>query len=78
MDRKVVTKIISGETRGRLAVTELLKADDGTSAVECLRSEMAAGRKVDFVLMDFVMASLLVVITTSMNAVQYEHGNGDR
>ena len=57
MNRKVMARIISGEKRGRLAVTELLEADDGISAVETLRSEMAAGRTVDFVLMDFVMVT---------------------
>ena len=57
MNRKVMARIISGEQRGRLAVIELLEADDGISAVETLRSEMAAGRTVDFVLMDFVMVT---------------------
>ena len=56
MNRKMMAKIISSEKRcGRLAAAELLEADDGISAVETLRSEMAAGRTVDFVLMDFVM-----------------------
>eukprot|EP01036_Dinobryon_divergens_P002285 gene2285-3014_t len=36
MNRKVMARIISGEKRGRLAVTELLEADDGISAVETL------------------------------------------
>ena len=58
MNRKVMARIIGNEKRGRLAMTELLEADDGTSAVETLRAEMAAGRRVDFVLMDFVMVSL--------------------
>ena len=45
-------------------MVDLLEADDGISAVESLRSEMAAGRKVDFVLIDFVMVAhrLLVVV----------------
>ena len=34
---------------------EFIEADDGGTAVEALRSEMTAGRPVDFVLMDFVM-----------------------
>ena len=58
MNRKVMARIIGNEKRGRLAMTELLEADDGTSAVEILSAEMAAGRRVDFVLMDFVMVSL--------------------
>ena len=57
MNRKVMARIIGGEKRGRLAAAELLEADDGVSAVETLRSEMAAGRTVDFVLMDFVMVT---------------------
>ena len=55
MNRKVMARIISGEKRGRLVAAELLEADDGISAVEILRSEMAVGSRVDFVLMDFVM-----------------------
>ena len=55
MNRKMIAKIISGEKHGQIAGAALLEADDGISAVETLRSEMAAGRKIDFVLMDFVM-----------------------
>jgi hypothetical protein len=55
MNRKVMARIIENEKCGRLAMTELLEADDGSSAVETLHAEMAAGRRVDFVLMDFVM-----------------------
>ena len=55
MNRKVMARIINGEKRGRLSRVDLLEADDGLTAVEALRSEMAAGRVVDFVLMDFVM-----------------------
>eukprot|EP00597_Dinobryon_sp_UTEXLB2267_P019082 CAMPEP_0201105420 /NCGR_PEP_ID=MMETSP0812-20130820/45790_1 /ASSEMBLY_ACC=CAM_ASM_000668 /TAXON_ID=98059 /ORGANISM="Dinobryon sp., Strain UTEXLB2267" /LENGTH=1046 /DNA_ID=CAMNT_0047365263 /DNA_START=202 /DNA_END=3342 /DNA_ORIENTATION=+ len=55
LNRKVVVKLIESEKNGRLQNARLLEADDGTSAVEMLRQEMAAGRMVDFVLMDFVM-----------------------
>ena len=39
----------------------LLEADDGTVAVEILRSEMAAGRRVDMILMDFVMVRFVLL-----------------
>ena len=70
MNRKVMAKIIESEkgcgfngggggtnessSLPNLQV-QLLEADDGVSAVEILRSEIAAGRTVDMVLMDFVM-----------------------
>ena len=66
MNRKVMAKIIeSSSSSGRGDRSHpilpqhrqvcLLEADDGVTAVEFLRSEMAAGRTVDMVLMDFVM-----------------------
>ncbi len=70
MNRKVMAKIIESEkgcgfNGGGVGTNEssslpnlqvrLLEADDGVSAVEMLRSEIAAGRTVDMVLMDFVM-----------------------
>ena len=36
----------------------VLEADDGTSALDVMRSEAAAGRVLDFVLMDFVMVHM--------------------
>ena len=48
-------KIIESEKKGRLKDARLLEADDGTTAVEMLRQELSEGRKVDFVLMDYVM-----------------------
>ena len=51
----MLVRIISGEKVGRYSAVEFIEADDGETAVEALRSEMAAGRCVDFVLMDFVM-----------------------
>ena len=50
-------KIIESEKTGRLKSARLLEADDGTTAVEMLRQELCEGRKVDFVLMDYVMVS---------------------
>lgn len=53
---KVVAKLIESEKVGTFANAILLTADDGTSVVEQLRNEMAAGRVVHFILMDFIMA----------------------
>lgn len=56
MNRKVMARIIHSDSDGRFAGgVDLLEADDGGTAVEVLRSEINAGRRVDFVLMDFVM-----------------------
>ena len=56
MNLKLMSKIIiSGEKLGRLAVAEILEADDGDSACQMLGAEMRGGRRVDFVLMDSVM-----------------------
>ena len=48
-------RLIESEKEGIFANATLLTADDGTTAVELLRNEMAAGRAVHFVLMDYVM-----------------------
>ena len=57
LNRKVIVKIIESEKTGRLKNARILEADDGTTAVEMLRQELCEGRKVDFVLMDYVMVS---------------------
>ena len=54
---KVVARLIENEKVGPFANTVLLTADDGATAVKQLRVEMAAGRPVHFVLMDFIMVS---------------------
>ena len=36
----------------------VLEADDGTTALDVMRSEAAAGRVIDFVLIDFVMVHM--------------------
>ena len=59
MNRKIMAKIIEGDRSGSLESAVLLEADDGVTAVEILCAEMAAGRRLDFVLMDFVMASII-------------------
>ena len=58
LNRKVIVKIIESEKKGRLQNARLLEADDGTTAVEVLRRELSEGRKIDFVLMDYVMVRL--------------------
>ena len=55
---KVVMRLIENEKAGPFANAVLLTADDGATAVEQLRSEMAAGRAVHFILMDFVMVTV--------------------
>eukprot|EP01036_Dinobryon_divergens_P037530 gene37530-biopygen29716 len=55
---KVVVRLIESEKTGPFANATLLTADDGTTAVEQLRTEMAAGRAVHFILMDFIMTTM--------------------
>eukprot|EP01036_Dinobryon_divergens_P028060 gene28060-biopygen22994 len=55
---KVVVRLIESEKAGPFANATLLTADDGATAVEQLRTEMAAGRAVHFILMDFVMVTM--------------------
>ena len=50
-----MAKIIGSADSGPFSSAVLLEADDGLTALELLRSEMAAGRQVHFVLMDYVM-----------------------
>lgn len=58
MNRRMMKMLIESETDGILSDAIVLQADDGLSAVDCLRSEIAEGRVVDFVLMDFVMVRI--------------------
>lgn len=62
MNRKIMTKIIKSVECGRFKDTELLEADDGSTAIELLHEEISANRRVDFILMDFVMVQSLIVI----------------
>ena len=41
-----------------LGACTVLEADDGTTALEVMRNETAAGRVIDFVLIDFVMVRM--------------------
>ena len=62
-------KVIESEKKGRLRNARLLEADDGTSAVEMLRRELAEGRQIDFVLMDFVMVKKIRYLIVCMYVV---------
>ena len=57
LNRKIMGKIIGSADSGPFVDAVLLEADDGLTALDVLRSEMAAGRQVHFVLMDFVMVT---------------------
>ena len=59
LDRTITAKLIESEKKGRLQNARLLEADDGATAVEVLRRELSEGRRVDFVLMDYVMVEIL-------------------
>ena len=52
---RIISAEQGGGGGGRFGVVEFMEADDGVTAVAALRAETAAGRHVDFVLMDFVM-----------------------
>lgn len=58
MNRRMIKMLIESETDGIFPDAIVLQADDGVSAVECLRSENAEGRTIDFVLMDFIMVRI--------------------
>ena len=60
LNRKMMAKIVGGVSSGPFADSILLEADDGLTALEVLTAETAAGRHVDFVLMDFVMVQVIV------------------
>lgn len=57
MNCKVIARLIDSEKGGDgwLSNAVILTADDGTTAVQTMRDEIAAGREIHFVLMDFVM-----------------------
>ena len=55
-------RLIESEKKGPLHGARLLEADDGTTAVETLRRELAEGRQVDFVLLDYVMVRDIIII----------------
>ena len=57
MNRKMLVRLIEREHSGKLLNAFIMEADDGSTALEILRVEMAAGRTFDFILMDFVMVT---------------------
>ena len=69
MNRKIMARIVGDVKEGPLAGSELLEADDGMTAVETMRSELHAGRTVDFILMDFVMVIELKAASHHLSAI---------
>jgi len=57
LNRKILRRQIESKAGGIWQNAELMEADDGLTALEAVRSEMAAGRSFDFILMDYVMVS---------------------
>ena len=57
MNRKILRRQIESEAGGIWQNAEMMEADDGLTALEVVRTEMAAGRGIDFILMDYVMVS---------------------
>ena len=56
MNRKIMVRLLESERNSRLSDAHIQEADDGLTAVEALRSEMAeGGAGFDFILMDFIM-----------------------
>lgn len=62
MNRKIMSKIISSDLSGKFSNCVLLEADDGQTAVETMLREQTEGRRVDVVLMDFVMVSFSFIL----------------
>ena len=48
----------SSTNKSVLGECSIIEADDGTTALDVMRSETEAGRTVDFVLMDYVMVRM--------------------
>jgi len=64
MNRKVMVRLLESERHSLLSGASIQEADDGLTAVEALRSEMAeGGAGFDFILMDFIMVAGLIVVT---------------
>ena len=55
MNRKVLRRQIESDSTGIWQNAVVKEADDGLTAVEAMRTEMAAEECFDFVLLDFVM-----------------------
>ena len=59
INRKIVRRMV--ESRANVAIfagCSILEADDGRTALDVMRSEMAAGRVIHLVLMDFIMVHM--------------------
>jgi len=55
LNRKVLRRQIQSEAEGIWHNVVVKEADDGLSALEAVRTEMANGGHFDFILMDYVM-----------------------
>lgn len=55
LNRKVLRRQIESDSTGIWQNAVVKEADDGLTAVEAMRTEMAAEECFDFVLLDFVM-----------------------
>jgi len=61
MNRKILVRLIESEESSQLSGAYIKEADDGLTAVEALRSEMAqGGAGFDFILMDFIMVGRFI------------------
>jgi len=66
LNRKILRRQIESENGGGgiWQNAEMMEADDGLTALEVVRSEIAAGRLFDFILMDYVMVSGFIIVLT--------------
>jgi len=58
----IVAKLIESEKTGWLRNARILGAEDGTTSIEVMRTEITEGRRIDFVFMDYVMVRLSIVV----------------
>jgi len=58
LNRKILRRQLQCEAGGILQNAVIMEADDGLTALETVRAEMASGRSFDFILMDFVMRQM--------------------
>jgi len=58
LNRKILRRQLQCEAGGILQNAVIMEADDGLTALETVRVEMASGRSFDYILMDFVMRQM--------------------
>ena len=66
LNRKTIRRILESE-RSRFSNATIEEADDGTSAVSAVERAAEAGLTFDFIFMDFVMVSVLIMYCRSLN-----------